>query len=63
MTVLRSGITGASFGSDEKMTVRSSVEQIRPYVYRVTPDVELKPGEYAFVAYTLVVFDFGVDST
>jgi hypothetical protein len=66
-TILRSGITGSSFGSDEKMTVRFSVEKIRPYAYRVDPDVELKPGEYAFVAATgvassgVAVFDFGVD--
>ncbi len=64
MTVLKSGFTGASFGNDEKMTVRFNAEKIRPYAYRVAPDVELKPGEYAFVAApgSVMVFDFGVDS-
>jgi hypothetical protein len=68
--ILRSGITGASFGNDDKMTVKFSADKIRPYAYRVSPDVELKPGEYAFVAGTgvsgaaaaaVVVFDFGID--
>jgi hypothetical protein len=54
------------------MTVRFNAEKIRSYAYRVAPDVELRPGEYAFVAGTgvggaaasgaVVVFDFGIDS-
>lgn len=70
MTVLKFGITGMSSGNDARMTIQFDAGKIRPYAYRVTPDVNLAPGEYAFVAgsgedgaesFSLVVFDFGVE--
>ena len=66
------GMGGASTGNDDKMTVKLNTEKIRPYSYMVTPAVNLKPGEYAFVAASgvggsgstgsVMIFDFGVDA-
>ncbi len=65
------GITGGSIGADQKKTVAFTTDRIRPSVYKITPSVDLKPGEYAFVAAlpgvtpetppAMVVYDFGVD--
>jgi hypothetical protein len=51
------GFAGEKDSIDEKMTIKFNAEQIRPNVYKVTPAVDLKPGEYAFVAPTGVVTD------
>lgn len=60
----------------DKWTVTFTPEMIRPYAYKIIPDAELSPGEYAFTeessnatasvgtVYTHTnakVFDFGVD--
>jgi len=70
--VAKMGLGTASEGNDDKRTIRLSTEKIRPYSYMVTPEVSLKPGEYAFVAASgvggsassgsVVIFDFGVDA-
>ncbi|MGO9775182.1 MAG: hypothetical protein ACLQGT_13785 [Terracidiphilus sp.] len=51
------GLGGEKDSIDEKQTIKFNAEQIRPNVYKVTPAVDLKPGEYAFVAPTGVVTD------
>jgi hypothetical protein len=35
---------------DNKKAIKFNAEMIRPNVYKVTPETNLKPGEYAFVA-------------
>jgi hypothetical protein len=70
--VAKMGLGTASEGNDDKRTIKLTTEKIRPYSYMVTPDVSLKPGEYAFVAASgvggsassgsVVIFDFGVDA-
>ncbi len=70
--VAKMGLGTASEGNDDKRTIKLNAEKIRPYAYMVTPDVKLKPGEYAFVAASgvagsgssgaVVIFDFGVDA-
>lgn len=70
--VAKMGLGNASEGNDDKRTIKLTTEKIRPYSYMVTPDVSLKPGEYAFVAASgvggsaasgsVVIFDFGVDA-
>jgi len=47
--VAKMGLGNTSEGNDDKRTRRLNTEKIRPYAYMVTPDVSLKPGEYAFV--------------
>jgi len=69
--VAKMGLGNVSEGNDDKRTIKLNAEKIRPYAYMVTPDVTLKPGEYAFVAASgvagsgssgaVVIFDFGVD--
>jgi hypothetical protein len=69
--VAKFGLGNASEGNDDKRTIKLNMEKIRSYAYMVTPDVSLKPGEYAFVAASgvggsgsrgsVVIFDFGVD--
>jgi hypothetical protein len=48
--VAKMGLSNVSKGNDDKRTIKLNTEKIRPYAYLVTPDVSLKPGEYAFVA-------------
>lgn len=65
------GLGTASEGNDDKRTIKLNTKKIRPYAYMVTPDISLKPGEYAFVGATgvggsassgsVVIFDFGID--
>jgi hypothetical protein len=62
---------GYSYGNDAKKTSLFGTERIRPYAYKVTVSVNLKAGEYAFIASTtmagsatgatVVIYDFGVD--
>lgn len=59
-------------GTEEKKSSLFASERVRPYVYKVTPNSSLKPGEYAFIATTsvagsakgatVVIYDFGVDA-
>ena len=70
-TVAKQGIGRASAGIDEKKTVKFTADKFRAYGYKVTPNKNLKAGEYAFVAATgmggtasgaaVVIYDFGVD--
>ncbi len=70
-TVAKVGLGSASMGNDEKRTIKFHAEKIRPYTYKVAPEISLKAGEYAFIASTgsagaasaggVVVFDFGID--
>jgi hypothetical protein len=65
------GIGSAEAGNDSKNTFKFNTEKIRSYAYKVSPDMGLVAGEYAFIATTgmstgagggsVVVFDFGVD--
>jgi hypothetical protein len=69
--VASAGLTGGSIGADQKKSILFRTDRIRPRAYKVTPSVDLKPGEYAFVAVmpgltpetppNMVVYDFGVD--
>jgi hypothetical protein len=69
--ILKIGFGTASSGTDEKRLFTFTAEKVRPYVYHVVPDADLKEGEYAFVASTgvggtaaassVVLYDFGVD--
>ncbi len=71
-TVVKVGFGSASAGDDNKKTVHFQAAKIRPYAYRVSPEIGLRSGEYAFLAATgmggaaaatsVVVFDFGVDA-
>lgn len=66
-------IAGAKQGVMDKDRIAFEAEQLRPGVFRVTPSVDLKPGEYGFIqaltggnvsggggAMTARVFDFGI---
>jgi len=69
--VAKVGFASASAGTDEKRVFKLSTEKIRPYMYKVVPESDLKGGEYAFVASagmggpasgaSVVMYDFGVD--
>jgi bifunctional ADP-heptose synthase (sugar kinase/adenylyltransferase) len=59
-------------GNDDKRTIKFSSQKIKSYAYKVTPDVSLAGGEYAFIASSgstsaaggggsVVIFDFGID--
>jgi hypothetical protein len=66
------GFGGVSAGNDPKKTSQINVQRVRPYVYKVSPAEDLRPGEYAFLASTnvagsatggtVVIYDFGVDT-
>ena len=59
-------------GTEEKKSSLFESERVRPYAYKITPNVSMKPGEYAFIATTsvagsargamVVIYDFGVDA-
>ena len=59
-------------GTEEKRSSLFATERVRPYVYKITPNSSVKPGEYAFIATTsvagsakgatVVIYDFGVDA-
>ena len=69
--VAKMGYGRASAGIDEKKTLAFTTDKFRPYAYKVTPNENLKAGEYAFVAATgmggtasaaaVAIYDFGVD--
>lgn len=42
-------IAGAKTGVMDKDQIAFSYEQVRPYVFKITPDVSLAPGEYGFL--------------
>ena len=42
-------IAGAKTGVLDKDQISFSYEQVQPYVYKITPDVDLAPGEYGFL--------------
>jgi hypothetical protein len=55
-------------GFDKEKVIAASAEKLRPYIFKVTPDTVLPPGEYAFIAKAglsesqpAAIFDFGVD--
>jgi hypothetical protein len=70
-TVAKMGLASASVGNDVSREVKFDSQKIRPYSYKVAPQVDLKPGEYAFIAASgsagaasatsVVIYDFGVD--
>jgi len=69
--VFKVGFASASSGTDEKNTFAFRSDKVRPYVYKIDPQADLRAGEYAFIAATgmggtasasaVVVYDFGVD--
>jgi hypothetical protein len=69
--VAHHGLLHMTYGNDEKKSSLFDSKRIRPYVYKVTPNGSLNPGEYAFIATTslagtaqgasVVMYDFGVD--
>lgn len=42
-------IAGSKTGVMDKDQIPFSYEQVKPYVYKITPDVDLMPGEYGFL--------------
>ena len=59
----------AVMGFDQTKIVKNSAQKTGPYVFKVTPDADLLPGEYAFIAASelsesapATIFDFGVDA-
>ena len=42
-------IAGSKTGVMDKDRIAFSYEQIVPYVYKITPDGDLEPGEYGFL--------------
>lgn len=60
--------SGTSWGVDEKNKVDFNIEKIKSGVYKVTPKIDLLPGEYCFMyagnttmaGTTGKVFDFGI---
>jgi len=56
-------------GIDTYCVIHSSAEKVRPNVFKVTPDRDMDPGEYGFIATMKLsetgaasFFDFGVDA-
>ncbi len=70
--VAKMGLASASAGTDDKRTKLFTSDRIRNGVYKITPNTDLAPGEYAFIAssgvggaattHTVVIYDFGIDS-
>jgi hypothetical protein len=70
--IAKMGFASASAGTDDKRTKLFAVDRIRNGVYKLTPNVDLAAGEYAFIAstgmggpatnHTVVIYDFGIDS-
>ena len=59
----------AVMGFDQSKIIKTTAEKVSPNVFKVTPDTELPPGEYAFIAASelsesepATIFDFGVDA-
>ncbi len=59
----------AYMGFDNKAVISTSAVKVHPYPFKVTPDTNLPPGEYAFIAKAglsesqpAAIFDFGVDA-
>jgi hypothetical protein len=69
--IAKVGFANVSTGNDEKKQLLFTSERIRPYAYKLTPNADLKPGEYTFIASSrlagtaqgasVVIYDFGVD--
>lgn len=64
------GFASASTGGEAKEGVAFRSERIRPGVYRVTPEADMKPGEYAFISASAQgaagsndIFDFAVNDS
>jgi hypothetical protein len=70
--IAKMGFASASAGTDDKRMALFTSDRIRNGVYKITPNTDLKAGEYAFIAssgtavsatnHTVVIYDFGVDS-
>jgi len=66
------GFWHVTVGTEEKKSALFASERIRPFVYKLTPNNSMKPGEYAFIATTsvagsargatVVIYDFGIDA-
>lgn len=65
LVVLSQGLLGESTttnGVVDKDIIPISYESVGRNIFKVTPQIPLKPGEYCFVTFgTLSPFDFGVD--
>ena len=71
--VMKANAFGASSGTEDKANVPFTSTKIAPGVYKVVPNVPLKPGEYAFISVAATgafapgaasasrLFDFGVN--
>ena len=64
------GFASASTGSEAKENVAFKSERMSPGVYKVMPDADMKPGEYAFISASATgaagaadIFDFGVNDS
>ena len=53
---------GSSAGTDEKARQGFSSESVKSGVYKLTPILDLPPGEYAFEQGVTFYYDFGVVS-
>jgi hypothetical protein len=59
----------AVMGFDQSKIVKTTPEKVGPNTFKVTPDADLPPGEYSFIAAAelsesepATIFDFGVDA-
>jgi hypothetical protein len=69
--VAKVGLYSAHSGVDEKRETLFTSERLRNGIYKVTPNIDLVDGEYAFIATsgtgktltneTVVIYDFGID--
>ncbi len=71
--VMKMNAFGGSSGTEDKANVPFTSTKIAPGVYKVVPNVPLKPGEYAFISAAVStafapgaasanrLFDFGVN--
>lgn len=66
--VMKENAPAASSGTEDKANVPFTSTKTAPGVYKVVPNVPLKPGEYAFISAGATgasanrLFDFGVDT-
>jgi len=69
--IAKMGFASANVGSDQKRSFLFTSQRIKSGMYKVTPNEDLKLGEYAFLMATegaaratgtqVVIYDFGVD--
>jgi hypothetical protein len=69
--IAKMGFASANVGADQKRSYLFTSQRIKSGMYKVTPDEDLKLGEYAFLMSTqgagratgtqVVIYDFGVD--